>query len=90
MTRKAPIAAPGSYIVLGRKDDTDEVVHDIVDDIEPGSKTKALCRRALLQQGLNDPFSYEFLAMFYCHPRGGSQLVLDQQTLRRYVKANYG
>lgn len=75
---------------MGRKDDTDEIVFSEVDDIPLHPKLTALCRRSLYEMGMNDPLIYEFLCMIYVVPRGGTQVVLDQAALRRYVHANYG
>ncbi len=90
MSRKARIIPAGKYLIVGRKDDTDEIVFSEVDDIPRNPKLTALCRRALFEMGMNDALVYEFLCMLYQVPKGGCQVVLDQSALRRYVHANYG
>lgn len=87
---KGRMAPPGRYMIVGRKDDTDEIVYSVVDDVVRRPKLTQLCRRALYEMGLNDPLIYEFLVMIYVLPRGGVQVVLDQSALRRYVHHNYG
>jgi hypothetical protein len=89
MLRKVKFAPPGKYMIVGRRDDTDEIVFSIIDDIPQRPKLTALCRRALYEMGINDPMIYEFLCMMYSAPQGGTQVVLDQSALRRYVHANY-
>ena len=91
-SRKGRVAPPGTYMIVGRKDDTDEIVFSIIDDVPKNPKLTALCRRALYEMGINDPLIYEFICMHYLFPapKGGSQVVLDQSALRRYVHANYG
>lgn len=84
------IAGPSQYMIIGRRDDTDEIVFSIVGDIPKNPKITALCRRALYEMGINDPLTYEFLVMLFVLPSGGTQIVLDQAALRRYVHANYG
>lgn len=89
MLRRVKFAAPGKYTIVGRRDDSDEIVFSIIDDVPPKPKLTALCRRALYEMGINDPMVYEFLCMMYSNPGGGTQVVLDQSALRRYVHANY-
>ena len=89
MIRKVKYAPPGKYMIVGRRDDSDEIVFSIVDDIPKKPKLTALCRRALFEMGISDPLVYEFLCMIYANPQGGAQVVLDQSALRRYVHANY-
>jgi hypothetical protein len=88
--RGGKVAKPGQYMIVGRKDDTDEIVFSVVSDIPANPKITTLCRRALYEMGINDPLVYEFLVMLMVLPSGGCQIVLDQSALRRYVHANYG
>lgn len=90
MSARTRIAEPGSFLIVGRKDDTDEVVYTVARDIPRNPRLTQLCRRALYESGINDPLCYEFLVMIYLIPSGGGQVVLDQAALRRYVHANYG
>jgi len=90
LSRKGKMAPPGKYLILGRRDDTDEIVFSTVGDVAKNPRLTTLCRRALYEMGINDPLLYEFLLMMYVMPRGGVQVVLDQSALRRYVHANYG
>ena len=83
-------AAPNQYMIIGRRDDTEEIVWSVVTNLPPNARLTQMCRRALYEMGINDPLTYEFLAMCFSSPRGGTQAVLDQMTLRRYVRANYG
>lgn len=87
--RRVKYASPGMYIIVGRRDDSDEIVFSIVADVPQNPKLTTLCRRALYEMGLNNPLVYEFIAMIYSNPRGGSQVVLDQSGLRRYVHIHY-
>jgi len=87
--RRAKFAPPGKYLIVGRRDDADELVFSVIDDVPPRPKLTTLCRRALYEMGVNDPTVYEFLCMLYANPGGGTQVVLDQNALRRYVHANY-
>ncbi len=89
MSRRAKFSPPGKYLIVGRRDDADELVFTIVDDVPVRPKLTTLCRRALYEMGVNDPMVYEFLCMLYANPGGGTQVVLDQNSLRRYVHANY-
>lgn len=89
MLKRTKFASPNRYLIVGRRDDSDEVVFSVVDDIPEKPKLTSLCRRALYEMGVNDPLVYEFLCMIYSNPGGGSQVVLDQAALRRYVHANY-
>ena len=88
--RGGRVAQPGQYMIIGRKDDSDEVVFSIVSDIPANPRLTMLCRRALYEMGINDPMVYEFLVMLHVLGNGGAQIVLDQSALRRYVHANYG
>jgi len=76
-------------LIVGRRDDTDDVVFAVIDDVSKRPTLTELCRKALYHMGINDPMVYEFICMLYSPPRGGSQAVLDQAALRRYVHANY-
>lgn len=87
--RLAKFATPGTYMIIGRRDDSDQIVFSVVNDVPTDPKLSTLCRRALYVMGLNDPLIYEFLAMVYANPRGGTQVVLDQAALRRYVHLHY-
>ncbi|MBK1666909.1 hypothetical protein CKO28_02485 [Rhodovibrio sodomensis] len=89
-SRKTRICPPGKYLIVGQRDDTDDIVFSIIGDVPKNPKLTQLCRRALFEMGLNDPLIYSFLCMIYQLPNGGGQLVLDQGALRRYVHANYG
>lgn len=89
MLRRVKYAPAGKYMIVGRRDDSDEIVYSIIDDVPRKPKLTALCRRALYEMGINDPLCYEFICMLYANPQGGTQVVLDQSALRRYVHANY-
>jgi hypothetical protein len=89
MPRKPIYAPPGTYLIVGRRDDTDDIVFSVVDDIPKQPTLTVLCRKALYHMGINDPMIYEFICMIYSLPKGGTQAVLDQAALRRYVHANY-
>ena len=89
IVQKNRYAAPGTYLIVGRRDDSDQIVFSVVHDIPNRPKLSTLCRRALYEMGLNDPLVYEFLAMIYTNGRGGAQVVLDQARLRRYVHIHY-
>lgn len=89
MNRRTVFAPPGKYLIVGRRDDTDDIVFSVIDDISKKPGLRELCRKALYHMGVNDPMIYEFLCMIYSPLKGGSQVVLDQATLRRYVHANY-
>ena len=89
LSKKAQVAPAGHYIIVGRRDDTDEIVSSVVNDVPRRPRLTTLCRRSLYEMGINDPLLYEFLHMMWVIPGGGVQMVLDQAALRRYVHANY-
>jgi hypothetical protein len=88
MTEKS--ADPGTFLAIGRRDDTNEIVVSSITDVSQRPKLSELCRRVLLEMGQKDPLVYEFIALVYAKRRGGCKMVLDQMTLRRYVYANWG
>jgi len=77
-------------MIVARRDDLDETVTSVVNDIPPHAEIRMLCRRVLLEMGLNDPFAYEFILMVFIERAGGTRVVLEPRTLRRYVRQNYG
>lgn len=83
-------ADPGTFLAIGRRDDTDEIVVSTITDVAQRPKLSDLCRRVLLEMGQRDPLVYEFIALVYANRRGGCRVVLDQMTLRRFVYANWG
>lgn len=83
-------ADPGKFLVIGRRDDTNEIVISSFSDVSQRPKLSELCRRVLLEMGQRDPLVYEFIALVYANRRGGCKAVLDQMTLRRYVYAHWG
>lgn len=89
MTDK-PAAEPGTFLAIGRRDDTNEIVVSSFSDVSQRPKLSELCRRVLLEMGQRDPLVYEFIALIYANRRGGCRMVLDQMTLRRFVYANWG
>lgn len=80
-----PIAEPGQFLVVGRRDDTNEVVISTFSDIPAKPRLSDVCKRVLREIGVRDPFTYEFVALIYAQQRGGARVVLDQTVLRRYV-----
>lgn len=88
-TARPKFAQPGSYLIVGRRDDSDQIVFSLISDVPAKPSLSVLCRRSLYEMGINDPLVYEFLCMLYILPKGGAQVVLDQNTLRRYVHAHY-
>lgn len=90
MAVRSKHALAGMYVIILRRDDTDEIVSSNVEDIPRNPRLTAICRRVLWEIGVNDPQSCEFIVMLYCLPSGGVQIVLDQATLRKYVHLNYG
>jgi hypothetical protein len=88
MTNKS--ADPGSFLAIGRRDDTNEIIVSSFSDVSPRPKLSELCRRVLMEMGQKDPLVYEFIALVYSNRRGGCKVVLDQMTLRRFVYANWG
>jgi hypothetical protein len=83
-------AEPGTFLAIGRRDDTNEIVVTTFDDVPNKPKLSELCRRVLLEMGQRDPLVYEFIALAYAQRRGGCRVVLDQVTLRRFVYSNWG
>lgn len=83
-------AEPGTFLAIGRRDDTNEIVVSTFDDVPKKPKLSELCRRVLLEMGQRDPLVYEFIGLVYAQRRGGARVVLDQMTLRRFVYANWG
>ena len=83
-------AEPGSFLAIGRRDDTNEIVVSSFSDVSARPKLSELCRRVLLEMGQRDPLVYEFIALAYANRRGGAKVILDQMTLRRFVYANWG
>ena len=81
---------PGSFLVIGRRDDTNEIVISSFNDIPLSPKVSQLCRRVLMEMGLRGPLVYEFIALVYARRQGGAAIVLDQTMLRRFVYANWG
>lgn len=88
MTRNS--ADPGTFLAIGRRDDTNEIVVSGFSDVSPRPRLSELCRRVLLEMGQKDPLVYEFIALVYATRRGGCRVILDQMTLRRFVYANWG
>lgn len=86
---KPKFAPAGTYLIIGRRDDSDQIVFSSINDVPAKPGLSVLCRRSLYEMGINDPLVYEFLCMMFILPNGGAQIVLDQNTLRRYVHANY-
>ncbi len=93
-TEKRLRARPGEYLILGFKEDNDEVVSTVVtdlpkagDEIEDPPMT-VLCRRVLFEMGCNDPIVYRFVAMLKV-TEGGTSVVLNSAQLIRYVHANF-
>ena len=80
-----PIVEPGSFLVMGRRDDTNEIVISSFSDIPAKPRLSDICRRVLREIGQRDPFVYEFIALVYAQHRGGARVVLDQMVLRRFV-----
>lgn len=83
-------AEPGTFLAIGRRDDTNEIVVSSFHDVPKTPKLSELCRRVLLEMGQRDPLVYEFIALVYAQRRGGALVVLDQMTLRRYVYSRWG
>jgi hypothetical protein len=83
-------AEPGTFLAIGRRDDTNEIIVTSFSDVPKKPKLSELCRRVLLEMGQRDPLVYEFIALVYAQRRGGARVVLDQMTLRRFVYANWG
>lgn len=83
-------APQGSFLVIGRRDDTNEIVISTFDNVSRRPMLSDLCRRVLLEMGQKDPLTYEFIALIYANRGGGCRLVLDQKTLRRFVYSNWG
>jgi len=88
MTDKS--APPGSFLAIGRRDDTNEIVVSTIEDVPLRPKLSQLCHRVLREMGQRDPLVYEFIALVYAGQNGGCKLALDQATLRRFVYANWG
>ena len=88
MTEKT--AEPGTFLAIGRRDDTNEIVVSSFSDVPRKPKLSELCRRVLLEMGMRDPLVYEFIALVYAQRRGGARVVLDQTTLRRFVYTTWG
>lgn len=83
-------AKPGQFLVIGRRDDTGEIIVSAVSDIPRKVKMSELCKRVLLEMGQRDPLVYEFISLVYAPLQGGAKVVLDQDTLRRFVYARWG
>jgi hypothetical protein len=83
-------AKAGEFLVIGRRDDTGEIVVSSISDIPKRVKLSDLCKRVLLEMGQRDPLVYEFISLVYAPLQGGSKVVLDQGTLRRFVYARWG
>ncbi len=83
-------AEPGTFLAIGRRDDTNEIVVSTFTDVSAKPKLSELCRRVLLEMGQRDPLVYEFIALVYAQKKGGARVILDQMTLRRFVYANWG
>tara|TARA_Y100000815_G_scaffold265935_1_gene283491 strand:+ start:2926 stop:3225 length:300 start_codon:yes stop_codon:yes gene_type:complete len=80
----------GQFLVIGRRDDTGEIVVAPVTDIPRKLKMTDLCKRVLLEMGQRDPLVFEFISLVYAPVQGGAKVVLDQGTLRRFVYARWG
>mgnify|MGYP006870481322 CR=1 FL=1 len=89
MSARTQYAPAGTYLIIGRRDDSDQIVFSPISDIPAKPRLSVLCRRSLYEMGINDPLVYEFLCMLFILPNGGAQVVLDQNTLRRYVHSHY-
>jgi hypothetical protein len=83
-------AKAGEFLVIGRRDDTGEIVVAPVTDIPRKVKVSDLCKRVLLEMGQRDPLVFEFISLVYAPVQGGAKVVLDQDTLRRFVYARWG
>jgi hypothetical protein len=83
-------ANPGEFLAIARRDDTGELILSVINDIPQKTKISDICRRVLFEMGQRDPMVYEFLALVYSSPRGGSRVILDQAKLRRFVYAVWG
>lgn len=83
-------AEPGHFLVIGRRDDTNEIVVSTFSDVSRNRKLSELCRRVLLEMGQRDPLVYEFIALVYANKKGGCRVILDQMTLRRFVYSHWG
>lgn len=83
-------ASAGEFLIIGRRDDTGEIVVSTVDDIPKRTRVSDLCRRVLREMGHKDPLVYEFLVLIYAPIRGGARVILDQNKLRKYVYARWG
>ena len=88
--RGGKVAQPGQYMIIGRKDDSDEVVFSIVSDIPANPRLTMLCRRALYEMGIDVPWSTSSWSCCMCCRRRHSDLLDQNSALRRYVHANYG
>jgi hypothetical protein len=89
MDTRGVVAGPGQYLIIGRKEDSDQEVYSVIDDLPPNADLRLLCSRALYEIGRNDPMSYDFSTMLYVMPEGGIRVVLNRTTLQRYVHVNY-
>jgi len=83
-------AEPGTFLVIGRRDDTNAIVVSGFSDVSARPHLSELCRRVLKEMGQRDPLVYEFIALIYARKGGGAKVVLDQMTLRRFVYSNWG
>jgi hypothetical protein len=83
-------AKAGEFLAIGRRDDTGEIIVSVISDIPRKVKISELCKRVLIEMGQRDPLVYEFISLVYAPIQGGSRVVLDQDTLRRFVYARWG
>jgi len=87
---EAHYAKAGQFLAIGRRDDTGEVVVSCITDIPRKVKLTDLCKRVLVEMGQRDPLVYEFISLVYAPVQGGARVVLNQDTLRRYVYGRWG
>jgi hypothetical protein len=90
MSTQKESAKPGQFLAIGRRDDTGEIIVSAITDIPRRIKASDLCKRVLLEMGQRDPLVYEFISLVYAPVQGGAKVVLDQDTLRRFVYARWG
>lgn len=85
--------AAGEYLVIGRRDDSGELLRDKItaDDFDtPKQRLSDLCRKVLRVIAARDPLIYDFVAVFQNHKKGvdtQGRVVLTNEQLMMFVYA---
>lgn len=85
----------GEYLVIGRRDDSGEILRDKLgpnDFASQNLRLSDLCKKVLLVIAKRDPMIYDFLAVVQNKKHESSarsRVILDQSQLRAFVSAHY-